>query len=1227
MADDCSHNTDPLKLVREGTSQDGRAAAALNPASAPPNARGVAHNIVFARSYAAALKHYDRTNAPTNGGWSDFFANDAAVPLAVAAIEDIESYKTTVRSWFDFLNDMDNAGQSQALMDRLGYLFAAVGSLARSLDGFTQSLPDSIALKGMVQNLIRTQLAPALSRLIAYYKGGTGIGVVNAVAPVPPMQIFRDPVVAFDAILSKGLSGDWSGAAAWAGYEPGIVADASVYGPGGPPDPFVRINHCSTHNLFRSVFDQFLKVFMRIVTESQTALGGLLTAFPGHAPHYALYLAFLQLAEYARGAGNRLTQEHLDFYYRVILGLKEKPSQPGYVHLLAELAKQADSFDFAAGTLFKAGKDAAGKDAFFANIADFVANKASIAALKTVYRHESEPVASGDLDEGRIFASPVANSDDGQGAPLASIDKSWHPFFDKVYVDGNLSQIDMPMAEIGFAIASHYLYVAEGTRHIALLLTADGVLPAAAQGDFTAAVQCYFSTAKGWLQKAPISFARANNNLQLVVELNGADDPVTPYAAKVHGYNFDTGLPVLLVKLVQDVKKTYVYPDLQDAKIASANLTIHVTGMKTLAVATDFGPVDLSKPFQPFGSSPAANSTLVIGSNEIFQKSLTDAEIDITWQAPPVVFTGTAMPTVGVDFLKAGVWTPSSNPAPSIAPASGTTTVVSLTKNLGDPVVDAPDFTGNQPYTTQARHGFARLVLSGDIGQAAYQSALITYLLNAKTATSPGPTMPPGPSATALTMSYTASTSLALDSAQEPVFEARAGRFFHLGPFGTAEQQPYLTGGDSVALLPQFSFARGNDAAKSEAEFYIGVTGPLPPQSIAVLFQVVDGSANPLAPKPIPHFDWCYLANNQWVEFPENAVCDKTGELLDSGIITFAVPAKATSDNTLLPSGMYWIRAAVDKDSDAVCRLQLVAAQAMEAVFADQGNAPDFSATPLPAGTVAKLAVPDSAVKSIGQPFPSFGGRGAEQPQDFYQRVSERLRHKDRAIDLWDYERLILQAFPQIYKVKCLNHTQFEPADGSGGSGPCNGGIYRELAPGHVTIITLPNLQTQQERDPLKPYTSLGLLTDIETFLRKRTSCLAQLHVKNPQFEEVRVAFKVKLFDGYDAAYYTIQLQQAITRFLSPWAFTGVGVPTFGGKVYKSVLINFVEEQPYVDYVTDFQLFQDVPCQPMATVDLDEVSGSRAVSILVSAPAGAHGVTVLEVAADPALAESCGCDA
>jgi hypothetical protein len=578
-----------------------------------------------------------------------------------------------------------------------------------------------------------------------------------------------------------------------------------------------------------------------------------------------------------------------------------------------------------------------------------------------------------------------------------------------------------------------------------------------------------------------------------------------------------------------------------------------------------------------------------------------------------------------------------SNPSSRNPPNA---TSLTMPTEISGTVSDVPDFDPNEPYSTQARRGFIRLRLNGDIGQSAYQTALLAWLKDQTTTNpppppDPAPTPPQVPVAAVLTMAYTAASTLDLNTAHADEFDSRAGQFFHLAPFGTAERHPHLSNGGVVPVLPQFSFVRDTAPLTSEAEFYIGITGLVPPQNLSLLFQVVDGTANPLAPKPVPHIDWCYLAANEWVEFLENAITDATGELLNSGIVTFAVPGDATSDNTLFPPGMIWIRAAVHEASDAVCRLQLVAAQAMKAVFSDQGNAPDFSATPLPPGTISKLATPDSAVKGIAQPYPSFGGRAAEQPWDFYQRISERLRHKDRAIALWDYEHLVLQAFPKIYKVRCLNHTRYEPGDSTGGSDMCDGGIYRELAPGHVTIIALPNLRFQRQIDPLKPYTSLGLLEEIQNFLEQRTTAFldqrttgfVRLHVRNPQFEEVRVTFKVQFQAGIDESYYKTQLQQSITHFLSPWAFTGIGVPSFGGKIYKSVLINFVEEQPYVDYVTDFQLFQDIPCQPPSGTDLDVVTGSRAISILVSAPASKHAISTIDAAPDQTLAESCGCDA
>src|ERR1041384_3442198 len=139
-------------------------------------------------------------------------------------------------------------------------------------------------------------------------------------------------------------------------------------------------------------------------------------------------------------------------------------------------------------------------------------------------------------------------------------------------------------------------------------------------------------------------------------------------------------------------------------------------------------------------------------------------------------------------------------------------------------------------------------------------------------------------------------------------------------------------------------------------------------------------------------------------------------------------------------------------------------------------------------------------------------------------------------------------------------------------------------------------------------------------------SFFPRLHVRNPQFEEVRVRFNLRLHDGFDETFYKNLLKQAITRFLSPWAFADGGVPSFGGKIYKSVLINFIEDQPYVDYVTDFQLFQDIDGQAESG-DLDEVAGSTAVSILVSAPADKHEINVIDEGAGAPSGEACACEA
>src|SRR5262249_43401650 len=148
-----------------------------------------------------------------------------------------------------------------------------------------------------------------------------------------------------------------------------------------------------------------------------------------------------------------------------------------------------------------------------------------------------------------------------------------------------------------------------------------------------------------------------------------------------------TNLPMLLVKLKQDESRPYAYPTFQNVVVSEIKLTVSVEHVKSLAASNDFGPLDTSKPFQPFGVSPVTGSSLIIGSKEIFQKKLSSAWFSMDWLINPVVYPTTkALPDVAFYFLSAGSWWYSSN-----TPVSDIR--YDLETDLDKPVLEAPDFT------------------------------------------------------------------------------------------------------------------------------------------------------------------------------------------------------------------------------------------------------------------------------------------------------------------------------------------------------------------------------------------------------------------------------------------------------------------------------------------------------------------------------------------------------
>jgi hypothetical protein len=272
-----------------------------------------------------------------------------------------------------------------------------------------------------------------------------------------------------------------------------------------------------------------------------------------------------------------------------------------------------------------------------------------------------------------------------------------------------------------------------------------------------------------------------------------------------------------------------------------------------------------------------------------------------------------------------------------------------------------------------------------------------------------------------------------------------------------------------------------------------------------------------------------------------------------------------TSENTVMPPGMHWIKATIPKNSSAVSETTGIHPHAIHVVFTNaEANNKLRLSKPLQAGSISKLEVADASVKSVKQPYESFGGLVPEIEQQFYVRVSETLRHKGRAIQAFDYERLVLQAFPQLFKVKCINHSL-----------GLNAHEYKNDFPyagGYVLMVVIPDLNKLKAGNSFEPKAPVSLLEDINEFIRQRISPFVRFRAMNPRYEQVDFCLKIRLHKGKDENYYKEQVGADIRRFLAPWAVGDYYKLTFGQCVYRSDIIQFLETRDYLDFIGDLRM-------------------------------------------------------
>lgn len=360
-------------------------------------------------------------------------------------------------------------------------------------------------------------------------------------------------------------------------------------------------------------------------------------------------------------------------------------------------------------------------------------------------------------------------------------------------------------------------------------------------------------------------------------------------------------------------------------------------------------------------------------------------------------------------------------------------------------------------------------------------------------------------------------------------------RRFHLLPFGG-----YEVAGTPSPLLPAFP---------DEGVLYLGFSTLVPPQTLSLLFRMA-AADDPAAERP--PVTWQYLTDDAWKSLdPAQLLSDTTNGLQNSGVVTMTLPSYDPNGSTFFNDDLQWLRATVARDASQFPRTAAIAPHVMTVTW--QSGGVETLGTPLPPGTITASVQELPFIASIAQPMQSFGGRAPEDAAMYSVRIAERLRHKDRAVLAWDYERLVLERFPTIWRAAALPARNVRGCEEAGS----------------VVVAIVPGPETQEAVNPLVPRAPGDFLARVETYLAALDSPFVSLRVVDPVYVRLKVTAVVQFAGAAESGGSIDRLNDDLVQYLSPWT-PDAARGSRGPRYYtEDEISDFIQSRPYVATLID----------------------------------------------------------
>ncbi|MCH7400366.1 hypothetical protein ACFOUP_07740 [Belliella kenyensis] len=891
------------------------------------------------------------------------------------------------------------------------------------------------------------------------------------------------------------------------------------------------------------------------------------------SPHLTLFMAFIQLLDQSKDRFNDLSKRHLDFYYQNVLQLEKKKPIADSVYVIIELAKQMLQYQIPANTTFNAGKSNDGKPLLYFNPDESSINKIEIEAIRNVFSDSNA------INVFRIKDFAEEESD------FIKNGENWWPF--GYTPDDSLADSNSFKPNLGFILSSPILELKEGKRLIILDFEFHQSISFNIN-QFKSNVELSISTAKDWIVINPALISQMsshNRKFILSIELDSNFPPIgilssVPQLNESPSVKFkvDTNSPTGFS----------IFRELSSKAIQNIKVNVEVTEVKNILLENDHTQINPQKPFYPFTTRPFKGSSFSFSYPEAFSKHCTFLQLAFDWKNTPEDFANHYQ--AYIEEAKKPV--SSSAFANSIRHAyllqkEQDNIIKMIKRNKGSideqtkkQLEKNEELKQNNTQSTKIVNGAYDFKVSTELlengikirnlnpdSNQLFQNdnnsfrlklvdqiknyptskirvnlqnsflheiypKILAMVLTSNDAEKILPNEPYTPLASDLEFSYHAGVDFSSNSNDVSVY--------HIHPFGIGKME-------HKTLLPNSYTPSG--------KLFLGLKNCKSRDILSLLFQMDEGTEDPLESISSP-ISWHILSKNKWEKLPDNAILvNETNNFLRSGLVKIALPEILDENNSVFEPNLVWLSATIDTKHNAVSKCFNIHAQAIKLKLKNPLSA-NHLPEPLPSKTISKIEQRIPQIKGVYQPYESFGGRSIELDRDFYKRASERLRHKQRAITMWDFEQLILEEFPELMIVKCLNHSKPDCFN----------------APGHVTIVVIPFIKQINLDAITYPRVSRSKLDEIKAFISLHTSPSVELHVINPEYEIVSINVNIVLNKGLDFNHYQAKLNEDLTRHLSPWAFERDRPIDFNREYHRSRIIYFIENLEYISHISKFEM-------------------------------------------------------